>query len=368
MTVVTVIPGDGIGPEVVAATMRVLGATGVDFSWDVRPAGAAGMLEGHEPLPKETIASIEETGLALKGPLETPLGAGVRSLNAEMRIRLDLYASLRPCVGLNPRAGRPGCDFLLIRENHEDVFAGIEFASDAAETVELRGLVERTHGRTIAADAGISLRPISAAASERVMRIALDRAVTEGRRKVTVGHKANVMLATDLLFLEVAREVAIEYGSIVYEEELIDTLCGRLVADPSRYDVIVLPNLFGDIVSDIGAALVGGTGAAGGVNVGPRCAVFEAVHGSARRLAGRGIANPTGLMQAGVLLLHRIGEDAAAEALLAALREVLSDPASVTYDQAPGPHEPLGTEEFAERVEGRVRELLSPETTDATDR
>ena len=357
-TTVTVIPGDGVGPEIVAAARTVIDATGVGPRWEVRPAGVAAHAESGEALPAETIASIRRNGLALKGPLGSPAGAA-GSLNGKLRAELDLYASLRPCRTLNPRSGRADCDLLIVRENHEDVFAGIDFMRDQAEAEALRVLVRETHGRDLAVDAGVSLRPISARGSARAMRLAFERAADTGHRRLAVGHKANVMPASDSVFLQAARDLAGEFPQIEYEEVLIDTLCGRLVANPSRYEVVALPNLFGDIVSDIGAALVGGTGMAPCANIGPGCALFEAVHGTALRLAGTDAANPTGLILAGALLLRQLGEDRAAGAVEQAVRDALADPCRVTYDQVPSGR-PVGTTEFAEALASRVADLRVP--------
>lgn len=355
MTAVAAIPGDGVGPELMAVAFAAIEATGAAVRWDRLPAGADGVREAGEPLPAETVDGIRHAGVALKGPLATPVGGGHGSLNGRLRAELDLFAALRPCRSLAD-GGRtsPACDLLIVRENHEDVFMGIEFPRGGAATERLRDLVADTHGRALGEDAGVSLRPISAAGTERVVRLACEQAVAAGRRRLTVGHKANVMLASDLLFLEVARGVVAEFGEVEYEEVLIDTLCGRLVSDPGRYEAIVLPNLFGDIVSDIGAALVGGTGMAPGANLGPECAVFEAVHGAANRIAGRDLANPTGLLLAGAMLLRHVGEADAGDRLERAVREALADPDHLTYDQAPPHATPVGTREFGERVVERI--------------
>lgn len=359
MRTVTVIPGDGVGSEVMDVALITVEATGVDLEWDFRVAGARALREDGEAVPPETIESIRRTGVALKGPLATPVGNGHGSLNALLRKELDLYAAIRPCRTLAGRSLGRDCDLVVVRENHEDVFMGIEFGRNDPGLQSLRELVVETHQLEIDAEVGISLRPISARGTERVVRTAFEWAVATKRRLVTVGHKANVMFASDLLFLEVARRVAGEFRQISYEETLIDTLCGHLVRDPSRFDVVVLPNLFGDIVSDIGAALIGGTGVAPGMNMGPGCAVFEAVHGSAHRLVGRNVANPTGLILSAAMMLRHLGEGRAADVLELAVRDVHGRSGRVTYHQRLPSASGFGTREFGQQVAGRVAEILN---------
>lgn len=359
MRAVTVISGDGVGAEVMDATLAAVEATGVDLDWDIQPAGESALRDGGEAVPAATLESIRRTGVALKGPLATPVGNGGGSLNGLLRKQLDLYAAIRPCRTSAGRQLDGDCDLVIVRENHEDVFMGIEFGREDPGLESLRELVAGTHGLEIDSESGVSLRPISARGTERAVRAAFKWATETGRRQLTVGHKANVMYASDLLFLEVAREVAEEFGQIAYEEMLIDTLCGRLVREPARFDVIVLPNLFGDIVSDIGAALIGGTGMAPGMNLGPACAVFEAVHGAAWRLAGLNVANPTGLILSAAMMLRHLDESAAAEALEGAVRETGAGSAAAGHGQRLPAGSGTGTREFGERVAIRAAELLS---------
>lgn len=357
-TTVTVIHGDGVGPEVMEAALTAIQATDVDVEWDTQVMGVDGRTSAGELLPAETLESIKRNGLALKGPLETPRNSREGSLNARLRRELDLYVSLRPCQALNARTGNPECDLLVVRENHEDVFMGIEFGHADPRTQLLRDLVVQTHQREISQDTGVSLRPISQRGADRAARAAFEWATAHKRRRVTVGHKANVMSASDRIFVDCAGQVANEYPNIEFDEMLIDTLCGRLVRAPSEFDVVLLPNLFGDIVSDIGAGLIGGTGMAPALNLGTDCAVFEAVHGVARRLAGKNIANPTALILCGALLLRRIGALGSAEVLEDALRDIFTACERATYDQDPSCAS-VGTREFGNAVAERVREIRS---------
>lgn len=301
---VTVIPGDGIGPEVVEAARYVLEAAGVPFAWETVPAGATAIDAVGEPLPPATVDSIRRTGLALKGPVTTPVGRGFRSVNVGLRLALDLFAGVRPVrslPGVNSRY--EGVDLVIVRENTEDLYVGNErqLPDGSAEAVKL----------------------ITPGASERIVDYAFQLARREGRRKVTAGHKANILKLTDGLFLEVARTVAARYPDIEFEDSIIDALCLRLVQRPEDYNVIVLPNLYGDILSDLAAGLVGGLGVVPGANFG-RAAVFEAVHGSAPDIAGRGVANPVAMMLSGAMLLRHIGETTAAGRLETAIRRVLA--------------------------------------------
>ena len=264
---VTLIRGDGVGPELVDATCRVLAATGVRIIWDEQLAGAAAVERHGVAVSSELLSSLARTRVGLKGPLATPIGSGRRSFNADMRVRLDLFASVRPCRRVRTASSRP-CDFVVIRENHEDLYAGIEFAADSAELHELAALVSRSNLGSLPSDAGVSLKVITRSRSKRVIRYAFEYCLAHARRHLTVGHKANVLVETDLAFLHAARQLAPRYPTIRLHDCLIDSLCSDLIRRPETYDVIVLPNLYGDIVSDIGAALTGGVGVAPSANVG----------------------------------------------------------------------------------------------------
>jgi isocitrate dehydrogenase (NAD+) len=329
---VTLIPGDGIGPELAEATRRVLDASGVKFDWEVVNAGEAVMAKEGTPLPQHVLDSILRNKVAIKGPITTPIGEGFRSVNVTLRQTLGLYANLRPVrtiPGLKTRYD--AVDLVIVRENTEDLYAGIE--------------------HMVGPDAAESIKIITRAASERIARFAFDYAVANGRSKVTAVHKANIMKLSDGLFLESCRHIAAEFdGRIAFEDRIVDNMCMQLVQKPELYDVLVLPNLYGDIVSDLAAGLVGGLGVAPGANIGTRAAVFEAVHGSAPKYAGLNKANPTALMLSGVLLLRHIGEQAAAERVEAALRAVLAAGRSVTYDLGGT----AGTSQFADAVIDRL--------------
>ena len=311
---VTLIPGDGIGPELAEATRRVLDASGVSFDWEVQDAGQAVMAQYGTPLPEHVLESIRRNKVALKGPITTPIGGGFRSVNVTIRQALGLYANLRPARSMRGvRTRFDDIDLVIVRENTEDLYAGIEHmvGKDAAESIKI----------------------ITRAASERVARFAFDYAVANGRRKVTAVHKANIMKLSDGLFLESCRTVAADYaGRIEFEDRIVDNMCMQLVQKPELYDVLVLPNLYGDIVSDLCAGMVGGLGVAPGANFGADSAVFEAVHGSAPKYAGLDKANPTALMLSGVLMLKHLGETDAAARVEAAIRAVVAAGKHVTYD------------------------------------
>ena len=334
---VTLIPGDGIGPELAEATRRVLDASGVEFHWEVIDAGEAVMAREGTPLPQPVLDSILRNKVALKGPITTPVGVGFRSVNVALRQALGLYANLRPVrsiPGLKTRYN--DVDLVIVRENTEDLYAGIE--------------------HMVGPDAAESIKIITRAASERIARFAFDYAVANDRRKVTAVHKANIMKLSDGLFLESCRTIAAQYeGRVAFEDRIVDNMCMQLVQKPELYDVLVLPNLYGDIVSDLCAGLVGGLGVAPGANIGTQAAVFEAVHGSAPKYAGQNKANPTALMLSGVLLLRHIGEQAAAERVEAAVRGVIAEGRSTTYDLGGS----AGTSEFADAIVARLGSLAT---------
>jgi isocitrate dehydrogenase (NAD+) len=349
---VTFIPGDGTGPELAEATRRVLEATGVSFTWDRREAGVDEYEANGNPFPDETLDSIRRNGVGIKGPTTTPVGSGFRSVNVLLRKELDLYACIRPCKAYEGvRTRFPETDIVIVRENTEDLYAGIEFERGTPENAELRAALEKL-GAKVRDDAGISIKPISVFGSERIVRAAFDYAKANGRRKVTAAHKANIMKFSDGLFLEVARRVAEDYPEIEFEDRIIDNLCNQLVSRPEEYDVIVLPNLYGDIVSDLGAGMIGGLGLAPGGNIGTEAAMFEATHGSAPKYKGQNRVNPTALMLSGVLMLRHLSETEAADRLEGAIAGVIRKGERVTYDLKPTRDDPtaVGTSQFADAV------------------
>ena len=337
---VTLIPGDGIGPELAEATRRVLDATGIEFEWEVVDAGEATIAAHGTPLPDEVLESIRRNKVAIKGPITTPVGEGFRSVNVTLRQALGLYANLRPARSMKGVVSRfDGIDLVIVRENTEDLYAGIE--------------------HRVGRDAAESIKIITREASERIARFAFEYAVANGRRKVTAVHKANIMKLSDGLFLESCRTVAADYaGRIEFEDRIVDNMCMQLVQKPELYDVLVLPNLYGDIVSDLAAGLVGGLGVAPGANIGPDAAVFEAVHGSAPKYAGQNKANPTALILSGALMLRHLGHPDVASRLEEALRAVVAEGRSVTYDLGGN----AGTSQFADAI---IERLAAPAPTGA---
>ncbi len=349
---VTFIPGDGTGPELAEATRRVLEATGVSFQWDLQEAGIDEYESHGNPFPAATLDSIKRTKVGIKGPTTTPVGSGFRSVNVLLRKELDLYACIRPCKAYEGvRTRFPETDIVIVRENTEDLYAGIEFEQGTEENARVRGLLAEL-GSPVREDAGISIKPISRFGSERIVQAAFDYAKENGRRKVTAAHKANIMKFSDGLFLEVASEVAERNPEIEFEDRIIDNLCNQLVSRPEEYDVIVLPNLYGDIVSDLGAGMIGGLGMAPGGNIGSEAAVFEATHGSAPKYKGQNKVNPTALMLSGVLMLHHLQERQAADRMERAIAQVIAKGERVTYDLKPNRDDPsaVGTSEFADAV------------------
>ena len=334
---VTLIPGDGIGPELADATVTVLAATGITFEWIRVDAGESQIAKHGTPLPDAVLDSIRETKVALKGPITTPVGEGFRSVNVTLRQALDLYANLRPARSMKGVETRyEDVDLIIVRENTEDLYAGIEHrvGKDAAESIKI----------------------ITRFASERIARFAFDYAVANRRKKVTAVHKANIMKLSDGLFLESCRTVAAEYeGRVEFEDRIVDNMCMQLVQKPDLYDVLVLPNLYGDIVSDLAAGLVGGLGVAPGANIGVEAAVFEPVHGSAPKYAGKDVANPTALILSGALMLRHLGEVDAAENVERAVREVIAEGQTVPRDLGGE----AGTKAFAAAVADRVSALVA---------
>jgi isocitrate dehydrogenase (NAD+) len=348
----TLIQGDGIGPEVTEAACRVIEAAGVHIHWDDQPAGAAVAEREGTPLPDRVLDSIRRTKVALKGPVATPVGTGFRSVNVAMRKALDLYAAVRPAKSYPGTPSRFGhVDIVVVRENTEDVYAGIEFDIGAPVTDSLVQWVERHTNLDLAEDVGVSIKLISRHGSERIIRFAFEYARRNHRRRVVAVHKANIMKSSDGLFLAVAREVAQQYPDVGFGDLIVDNLCAQLVQRPEAFDVLVLPNLYGDIVSDLTAGLVGGLGLAPGANFGVEAAMFEPVHGSAPDIAGQDKANPTATILTAVLLLRHLGETAAADRVEHAVTEVLREGAVTTADLPRRPHgRTVGTREFTDAV------------------
>ena len=351
---VTLIPGDGTGPELTEATRRVLEATGVDFDWDVREAGADVMDQyGGNPLPDEVLEAIRETGVALKGPITTPVGGGFRSVNVALRKSLDLYAQVRPCKTYpGVRTRFEDVDLIVVRENTEDLYAGIEYEQGSEEARELIDWIKSKGGKLAHDDAGISIKPISISGTRRIVQFAFDYARRNGRRKVTAVHKANIMKFSDGLYLHVAREVAAENDDIEFDDRIVDNMCMQLVQRPEEYDVLVLPNLYGDVLSDLCAGMIGGLGLAPGANFGEGIAIFEPTHGSAPKYAGQNKVNPMAELLSGMLMLRHLDETDAADNLEQAIAEVIREGKSVTYDMKPTRDDPtaVGTSEVADAI------------------
>ncbi|MDD4923556.1 MAG: isocitrate/isopropylmalate dehydrogenase family protein [Dehalococcoidales bacterium] len=330
---ITLIPGDGIGPEVSNATKRVLEATGVRFNWDIMHAGIEVMEEYGTPLPEHVLESIRKNKIAIKGPVTTPVGSGFRSVNVALRKHLELYACVRPCKSYK---GIPSLyeniDIVIVRENTEDLYAGIEFEKGKPQTEEVIKFLSEKSGAKIREDSGISIKPISETGSRRILRYAFEFAKKEGRKKVTAIHKANIMKFSDGLFLAVARELANEYPDIEFEDRIVDNMTMQLVKNPQQFDVIACPNLYGDILSDLCAGLVGGLGVAPGANIGEEAALFEPTHGSAPKYKGMNKVNPMAMMLSGVMMLKHIGELEASERLEMAIAAVIAEGKNVTYD------------------------------------
>jgi isocitrate dehydrogenase (NAD+) len=351
---VTLIPGDGIGPELTEATRRVLEATGVEFDWDVQYAGTDVMDRNDgNPLPDHVLDAIRETGVALKGPITTPVGGGFRSVNVGLRKALDLYGQVRPCKSYQGVRSRfDDVDLILIRENTEDLYAGIEYEQGSDEAEELIAWIEQHGGKLRHRDSGISIKPLSISGTRRIVQFAFDYARRNGRRKVTTVHKANIMKFTDGLYLRVAQEVAAENTDLEFDDRIVDNMCMQLVQRPEEYDVLVCPNLYGDIVSDLAAGMIGGLGMAPGGNFGESAAIFEPTHGSAPKYAGQNKANPMAQMLSGVMMLRHFDEYEAADRVEAAIAEVIREGRSVTYDMKPTRDDPtaVGTSEVAEAL------------------
>src|SRR5437588_2329037 len=356
---VTLIPGDGIGPELTEATRRVLEATGVSFEWDVQEAGADVMARhGGNPLPDETLESIRRNGVALKGPITTPIGEGFRSVNVGLRVALDLYAQVRPCKTYSGvRTRFEDVDIVVVREATEDIYAGIEFEHGRPETAELLDWFDAHDRHVPHRDCGLSIKPISISGTRRVFEFGFDYARRMGRRKLTAVHKANIMKFTDGLWLRTAREVAAENTDIEFDDRIVDNMCMQLVQHPHDYDVLVLPNLYGDILSDLLAGMIGGLGVAPGANFGDGVAVFEPTHGSAPKYTGQNKANPIAEMLSGMLMLRYLGEHEAGLRLELAIADLIREGKSVTYDMKPSRNDPtaVGTSDVADALIAKLQ-------------
>jgi isocitrate dehydrogenase (NAD+) len=351
---VILIPGDGTGPELTEATRRVLEATGVEFDWDVREAGADVMEKhGGNPLPDDVLDAIRDAGVALKGPITTPVGGGFRSVNVALRKSLDLYGQVRPCKTYpGVRTRFEDVDLIVVRENTEDLYAGIEYEQGSSEADELIKWIKSKGGTLAHDDAGISIKPISVTGTRRIVEFAFDYARRNGRRKVTAVHKANIMKFSDGLYLRVAREVAAENDDIEFDDRIVDNMCMQLVQRPEEYDVLVLPNLYGDVVSDLCAGMIGGLGLAPGANFGEGIAIFEPTHGSAPKYAGQNKVNPMAQMLSGMLMLRHLEEQEAADNLEQAIAAVIREGKDVTYDMKPTRNDPtaVGTSQVADAI------------------
>ena len=358
MTTVTLITGDGIGPEIAEAARRCVDATNPGIKWELAEAGVDVMAKTGNPLPQATIDSLKKNGVGLKAPITTPVGTGFRSINVFLRQELELYACLRPCKSYKGvRSRYSDIDLVIVRENTEDLYAGIEFEKGKDDTAELINWINKHSKRKIGSDAGISIKPISVKATEKIVRFAFEYARKCGRKKVTSVHKANIMKYTDGLWLEVSREVAKNYSDIEFEDRIVDNMCMQLIQKPELYDVLVLPNLYGDILSDLCAGLVGGLGVAPGANIGDKGAIFEATHGSAPKYTGQNKVNPCALILSGVLMLQHLGKMAEAKKLEDAVAAVIAEGKDVTYDMKADRNDPtaVGTSQMADAIIRKIK-------------
>lgn len=358
--IITLIPGDGTGPEISAATVKVVEATGVNIEWDIVNAGAEVYEKEGTVLPDNVIESLKKNKVGLKGPITTPIGTGFRSVNVAMRKLFNLYACVRPCKSYEGvRSRYENIDLVIVRENTEDLYAGVEFEQGKKETIDLIRYIGKINTTSIRVDSGLSIKPISIMGSEKIIRFAFEYAMKNKRRKVTGVHKANIMKYTDGLFLEIFKKIAVEYPDIESEDRIVDNMCMQLVQKPELYDVMVLPNLYGDIISDLAAGLIGGLGVAPGGNIGEELALFEPTHGSAPKYKGMNKVNPTAQMLSAVLMLRHIGEEKYADLMEAAIARVIAEGRNVTYDMKPTPDDPtaVGTSQMADAIIEKIKEL-----------
>ncbi|MBI4358301.1 MAG: isocitrate/isopropylmalate dehydrogenase family protein [Candidatus Omnitrophica bacterium] len=356
---VTLIRGDGTGPELAEVTKSVLDATGVSFDWDIQDAGADVMEKEGTPLPDRLLDSIRKNKVAIKAPITTPVGTGFRSVNVALRREFDLYACLRPCKSYpGVRSRYQNIDLVIVRENTEDLYAGIEFQKGTGDAKQVIDLTSKLSKRSIRPDSGVSIKPISVSGTERIVKFAFEYTRKYKRKKVTSVHKANIMKYTDGLFLEVSREVAKHYPDIEFEDRIVDNMCMQLIQKPELYDVLVLPNLYGDILSDVAAGLVGGLGVAPGGNIGENGAIFEATHGSAPKYKGLNKVNPTAMILSGMLMLRYLGEERVADRLEKAVADVIREGKYVTYDMKENRNDPtaVGTREMGEAVIQKLKQ------------
>ncbi len=358
---ITLIPGDGVGPEITEAAVKVVEATGVDIEWDIVNAGADVYEKEGTVLPDRVIESLKKNKVGIKGPITTPVGTGFRSVNVAMRKLFNLYACVRPCKSYpGVKSMYNGIDLVIIRENTEDLYAGIEFKKGETDTKQLIDFILEKKDVSIREDSGISIKPISITGSENIIRFAFEYARKNNRKKVTGVHKANIMKYSDGLFLDVFKEVASEYGDIESEDRIVDNMCMQLVQKPELYDVLVLPNLYGDIISDLAAGLVGGLGVAPGGNIGKDIALFEPTHGSAPKYKGLNKVNPTAMMLSAVMMLRYIGEEKCADIMESAIAENIREGKYVTYDLKPDRDDPtaVSTTGFAGAVINKIQKIL----------
>ena len=358
MITVTLITGDGIGPEIADAARRCVDATNPGIEWELAEAGVDVMAKTGNPLPQATIDSIKKNGVGLKAPITTPVGTGFRSINVFLRQELELYACLRPCKSYKGvRSRYSDIDLVIVRENTEDLYAGIEFEKGKDDTTELINWINKHSKRKIGNDSGISIKPISVKATEKIVRFAFEYARKYGRKKVTSVHKANIMKYTDGLWLETSREIAKNYSDIEFDDRIVDNMCMQLIQKPELYDVLVLPNLYGDILSDLCAGLVGGLGVAPGANIGDKGAIFEATHGSAPKYTGQNKVNPCALILSGVLLLQHLGKMAEAKKLENAVAAIIAQGKDVTYDMKADRNDPtaVGTSQMADAIIKKIK-------------
>lgn len=356
---ITLIPGDGIGPEISLAMKKCVEQTGANISWEIAEAGGDFIEKYKTPLPDNVLSSVRKNKVAIKGPIVTPVGSGFRSVNVKLRQELDLYACVRPCkLYKGVRSRYENVDLVVIRENTEDLYAGIEFEKGSAQSHDLSSLINKLSGAAIQDDAAISIKPISERASKKIVEFAFKYARANNRKKVTAVHKANIMKYTDGLFLETARQVSKNFSDIEFEDRIVDNMCMQLVQNPTLYDVLVLPNLYGDIISDLCAGIIGGLGLAPGANIGEEIALFEPTHGSAPKYKGKNKVNPTAIILSAVLMLRHIGEQQAADRLETAVAAVIGEGLSVTYDLKKDRNDPLavGTQEMAEAIIKKIKE------------
>lgn len=354
---VTLIPGDGIGPEVSGATRRVLEATGIGFDWDVQDAGVGALEKTGEVLPESVLDSIRRNNIAIKGPLTTPLGTGFRSVNVALRHELQLYANLRPArTFTGVRSVFSNIDLVVVRENMEDLYAGVEFDTGADDTKEIISAINRLSSKPVPASAAISIKSITPENSERIVRYAFDYATKNERKLVTSVHKANIMKFSDGLFLKVSQEVAKDYPQIDFNDRIVDNMCMQLMQRPEDYDVLVMPNLYGDVLSDLTAGMVGGLGVAPSANIGESAAIFEPIHGSAPSHAGKNEANPSAMILSGAMMLRHLGELQAAKAVEDAVAKIIAEGKQVTYDLRPDRDrtKASGTSEMADAIIARL--------------